>query len=392
MKLGFTKKEEKFRTEVVAWLKARLKGEFESIKGEGSMTKNLDKRLAWERMMGEDGWSAIGYPTEYGGKGASLAQQVIFAEEYARARAPGRIGHIGVELAGPTILHFGSDEQKNKFLPNIVAGKTMWAQGYSEPNAGSDLSNIQTKATLIDGEWVIEGQKIWTSMATFADWIFVLARTELGSQGSKGLSFLLVPLKQDGISIRPIKQITGEADFNEIFFDAVKTAGENVVGGKSNGWRVAMGLLAFERGVSTLGQLMSFISEFNHIIGEAKKNGKMHDPLIRQRIGEAFTGLKVMRHSALRMLSDDDNSQLQPAAMTYKLYWSAWHKNLSQLGMDIIGLNGDVTHSQGYEFEAIPHWYLHARADSIYGGTNQVQRNIVAEHALGQAREPRIRK
>ncbi|MGC6511505.1 MAG: acyl-CoA dehydrogenase family protein [Parvibaculales bacterium] len=392
MKLGFTEKEEQFRAEVVDWLQGRLSGEFASIKGEGSMTKQLDKRLAWERMMGEDGWSAIGYPKEFGGKEATIAEQVIFAEEYARARAPGRIAHIGVELAGPTILHFGTEEQKKRFLPEIVAGKTMWAQGYSEPNAGSDLSNIQTKATLVDGEWVIEGQKIWTSMATFADWIFVLARTDPESRGSKGLSFLLVPIKQDGVTIRPIKQITGDAEFNETFFDGARTAEENVVGGVGNGWMVAMGLLAFERGVGTLGQLMSFIGEFEHIVEAARDNGKMHDPLIRQRIGEAYTGLKVMRHSALRMLSDDDNSQLQPAAMTYKLYWSAWHKNLTQLGMDVIGMRGDVTDSGGYELEDIPRWYLQARADSIYGGTNQIQRNIVSEHALGQPREPKIRK
>ena len=201
-----------------------------------------------------------------------------------------------------------------------------------------------------------------------------------------------MPIKQDGVTIRPIKQITGDAEFNETFFDGARTAEENVVGGVGNGWMVAMGLLAFERGVGTLGQLMSFIGEFEHIVAAARANGKMHDPLIRQRIGEAFTGLKVMRHSALRMLSDDDNSQLQPAAMTYKLYWSAWHKNLTQLGMDVIGLTGDVTDDGGYELDDIPRWYLQARADSIYGGTNQIQRNIVSEHALGQPREPKIRK
>ncbi|MGC6475360.1 MAG: acyl-CoA dehydrogenase family protein [Parvibaculales bacterium] len=390
MKLGFTDKEEEFRDEVVTWLEENLQGEFASLRGETSMSNQLEKRLEWEKHLGKSGWSAIGYPKEFGGRAASLAEQVIFAEEYARAGAPGRIGHIGVELAGPTILHFGSDKQKQQFLPDIVAGNVIWAQGYSEPNAGSDLSNIQTKATLVDGEWVIEGQKIWTSMAHFANWIFVLARTEPGSKGSKGLSFLLVPIDQEGITIRPIKQITGDAEFNETFFDGARTAEENVVGGVGNGWAVAMGLLAFERGVGTLGQLMSFIAEFSMIVEQAKQNGKMNDPLIRQRIGEAYTGLKVMRHSALRMLSDDDNSQLQPAAMTYKLYWSAWHKNLTQLGMDVIGLTGEMTDAGDYLFEGIPQMYLQARADSIYGGTNQIQRNIVSEHAMGLPREPKV--
>lgn len=389
MKLGFTPEQEAFRNEAAAWLEEKLSGEFSDIRYERTIFGQIEKRREWERVLGAEGWSVIGYPKKYGGRDATLAEQVIFAEEYARAGAPGRTGHIGVELAGPTLLHFGTEEQKDQFIPDMVSGKIMWAQGYSEPGAGSDLSNVRTKARLENGQWIIDGQKIWTSGAQFADWIFVLARTDPESKGPKGLSFLLVPMKQAGIDVRPIKQITGEEEFAETFFDGATTDEANVVGGVGNGWRVAMGLLAFERGVGTLGQLMSFTQEFDTMIKKAKELGADKDPLIRQRIGEAFTGLKVMRYSALRMLSEKDNSALQPAAMTYKLYWSAWHKSFTELCMDICGLSGCIADGPDYELSELPWRYLMARADSIYGGTNQIQRNIVSEHALGMPRERR---
>lgn len=388
MKLGFTAEQEAFRKEAADWLEEKMSGDFADIRYERTIFGKIERRRDWERCLGAEGWSVIGYPKEYGGRDADIAQQVIFAEEYARSGAPGRSGHIGVELAGPTLLHFGTQEQKDKFIPDMVSGKTLWAQGYSEPGAGSDLSNVRTKARLEGDKWIIDGQKIWTSGAQFADWIFVLARTEPGSKGPKGLSFFLVPMHQDGITVRPIKQLTGESEFNETFFDGAETDAENIVGGEGNGWKVAMGLLAFERGVGTLGQLTAFQREFDAMIEMAKENGVDQDPLIRQRIGEAFTGLKVMRHSSLRMLSDESAS-LQPAAMTYKLYWSAWHKSFTELCLDVGGLPSFVMDQGEYDLKQMPYIYLTARADSIYGGTNQIQRNIVSEHALGMPREPR---
>lgn len=389
MKLGFTKEQEVFRTEIASWLDSKLNGEFADIKGERTLTRHLERRIEWERTLGAEGWGAIGYPKAFGGREASLAEQVIFAEEYARAGAPGRVNHIGVELAGPIILHFGSDEQKQRFIPDIVAGNRIWAQGFSEPGAGSDLSNVQTKARLENGKWIIEGQKIWTTFGQIADWIFVLCRTEAGTVGPKGLSFLLIPMDQPGVDVRPIKQITGESEFNETFFDGAVTDEDMVLGGLGNGWQVANSLLAFERGVGTLGQLMGFTHEFNMMLERAKENGSDKNPLIRQRIGEAFTGLKVMRYSALRMLSDSDNSSLSPAAMTYKLYWSAWHKKFTELWLDVAGLEAFATDNAKYELEDAATMFLNARADSIYGGTNQIQRNIVSEFALGLPREPR---
>ncbi|MGA0001994.1 MAG: acyl-CoA dehydrogenase family protein, partial [Steroidobacteraceae bacterium] len=338
-------------------------------------------------------WSVIGWPEQFGGRNATLAQQVIFAEEYARSGAPGRVGHLGTELAGPTILHFGNDMQRERFLLPIARGEEFWCQGYSEPNAGSDLSNVRTRARLEQGpdgpEWVIEGQKIWTSLAQFADWCFVVCRTEEGSKGPAGISYLLVPMKQKGVTVKPIRQMTGDAEFNEVFFDGARTRAEYCVGKPGEGWKVAMGTLAFERGVSTLAQQMTFRNELEQVIAAARSNGAAADPLIRQRIAEAWTGLRIMRYSALRMLSRTTTGTMAPEAMTYKLHWATWRKKLGELAMDVVGAPGELCTGEGYELADLPYLYLFSRADTIYGGTNQIQRNIVAERALGLPKEPR---
>lgn len=393
MKLSFTPEQEAFRQEAAGWLKDQMQGPFADIKGEATLSGKLDRRREWEKALGKAGWSAIGWPKKYGGRGATLAEQVIFSEEYVRAGAPGRVGHIGVELAGPTMLHFGSDAQKERFLKPILMGEEFWAQGYSEPSAGSDLSNVRTKASLEDGpngrQWIIEGQKTWTSYAHIADWIFVLARTEPGTIGPKGLSFLLVPMDQDAITVRPIRQMSGEADFNETFFDGARTDEENIVGAPGEGWKVAMGLLAFERGVGALAQQMSFQIEFDSLLDAAKRNGAMDDPVLRLRIAEAYAGLKVMRYRSLRTLSDDDNSSMQNAALSYKLFWASWHRKFGELAMDVLGAEAELAPGADYKFEPLTHMFLQSRADTIYGGTNQIQRNIVAERGLRLPREPR---
>ncbi len=392
MRLAFTAAQEAFRAEASGWLEEQLAGPFSDIRGITSQTAMAERRREWERVLGKAGWSAIGWPKEYGGREADLAEQVIFAEEYARAKAPGRLGHMGVELAGPTILHFGNEAQRKRFLPKISAGKEMWCQGYSEPQAGSDLSNVRTKAKLEAGphgmSWMIEGQKIWTSLAQFADWCFLVCRTAPGSKGRDGLSYLLVPMHQPGIEIRPIRQMTGEADFNEVFFDGAVTAKDNLVGEPGQGWKVAMGTLAFERGVSTLAQQMHFRNELNQIIEAAKANGSAADPLIRQRIAKAWRGLQNMRASALRILSGADSGALSGAQFTYKIYWASWHRALGELAMDVLGQAGEVA-SPNYAFPDLPRMYLFSRGDTIYSGTNQIQRNLIAERALGLPKEPR---
>ena len=394
MKLGFSREDEEFRAEVADWLNGQMNGDFADIKGVQGLTAMPERRKEWERRLGENRWSVIGWPEQWGGRDATLMQQVIFAEEYARSGAPGRIGHLGIELLGPTLIAFGTEKQKQRFLPDIAAGKVYWCQGYSEPGAGSDLANVRTKARLDEatGEWVIDGQKIWTSLAQISDWIFVVARSEEGTKGPKGLTFLLVPVDQPGVEIRPIKQINGDAEFNETFFDGARTSAENLVSEPGKGWQVAMGLLAYERGVSTLGQQMAFRNELDAIIAVAKNNGKANDPLIRQRIAKAEIGLRLMRYGALRMLSNSDHSKPDGAALTYKIQWASWRRDLGELAMDVLGQHGEITANPDYEWDMLPNLFLYSRADTIYGGTNQIQRNIIAERALGMPREPRGEK
>lgn len=389
MKLGFSPADELFRTECADWLQAQMAGPFKDIRGVTTLTAKAERRKEWEQHLGEHGWSAIGWPRLWGGRAASLAQQVIFAEEYARAGVPGQVNHIGIELAGPTLLAFGSEAQKRRFLPDIAAGRTIFCQGFSEPNAGSDLAAVRTKGRLEDGQWVVNGQKIWTSLAHISDWIFVVTRTQEGSKGPKGLTFLMMPIDQPGIDVRGITQINGDAEFNETFFTDARCPADSLIGAIGDGWKIAMGLLAFERGVSTLGQQMSFRNELDEVIAAARANGAAHDPLIRQRLAKAEIGLRLMRYGALRMLSNTDHSAIDGAALTYKIQWATWRRTLGELAMDVLGQAGEVAQGDAYEFSTLPNLFLFSRADTIYGGTNQIQRNLIAERGLGLPREPR---
>lgn len=389
MKLGFSAAEEEFRAECADWLQGQMAGEFKDIKGITTLTAKAERRKEWEQQLAAHKWSCIGWPSAWGGRDATLAQQVIFAEEYARAGVPGRVNHIGIELAGPTILAFGTEEQKQRFLPGIAAGQTIFCQGFSEPGAGSDLASVRTKGRLENGEWVVNGQKIWTSLAHISDWIFVVTRTEEGSKGPKGLSFLMMDVKQPGIEIRGIKQINGDAEFNETFFTDARCPEDSMIGAVGQGWQIAMGLLAFERGVSTLGQQMAFRNELDEIIAAAKANGAAKNPLIRQRIAKAEIGLRLMRYGALRMLSNTDHSKIDGAALTYKIQWATWRRSLGELAMDVLGQAAELAEGSEYEWHMLPNLFLFSRSDTIYGGTNQIQRNLIAERGLGMPREPR---
>ncbi len=395
MKLSFSAADEQFREEIAGWLRDNLCGEFEEIRfrgGPGDEHMYVEERKAWEARMHRGGWTCIGWPREYGGRAASIEQQVIFNEEYARAGGPGRMGHIGETLTGPTLIAFGSQEQKQRYLPGILRGEELWCQGYSEPNAGSDLANVKTRARFDEDsqQWQISGQKVWTSLAHESQYCFVLARTDPDSVGHKGLGFFLVAMDQPGVEVRPIEQLTGTSEFNEVFFDEAVCSAQDIVGLPGEGWKVAMGLLGFERGVSTLGQQMLFQNEFDEIIRVARENGAAQDPAIRQRIADAHVGLRIMRFNSMRMLSGGgDDGSLQKEAMIYKLYWATWHRNLGKLAMDILGAESEILDAGPYELNRLQSMYLFTRSDTIYGGTNQIQRNIIAERALGMPREPR---
>ncbi|WP_246148281.1 acyl-CoA dehydrogenase family protein [Nonomuraea turkmeniaca] len=372
-----------FREEARAWLEEALGGEFAAARrssgmgGPGREHEGHELRVAWERHLGKNGWTCLGWPERYGGRAASLEDQVAFHEEYARADAPARVGHIGEGLIGPTILEFGTDEQKARFLPPIQRGEELWCQGYSEPEAGSDLAGVQTKAHLEDGQWVITGQKVWTSLAHVADWCFVLCRTEPGSQRHRGLSYLLVPMRQPGVTVRPIVQLTGTSEFNEVFFDGARTAAGNVLGAPGDGWRVAMATLGYERGASTLGQQIGFRRELARVIETAKRTGAADDPVLHDRLVRSWLELEIMRLNALRMVRPDPGPEVSIA----KLYWSEWHRRLGELAMAVQGKAGLVG-----ELNDLQRLYLFSRADTIYAGSSEIQRNIIAERTLGLPR------
>ena len=396
MDLTYSAAEESFRAEVRAWLQDHLTGDFAGLKGLGGPGRDHeahDERLAWNRHLAAHGWTALGWPEEHGGRGLSLMQQVIFHEEYARADAPARVNHLGEELLGPTLIAFGTEEQKKRFLPPIVAVEELWCQGYSEPGAGSDLAAVQTRARLEGDQWVVDGQKVWTSLAHLSQWCFVIARTEPGSQRHQGLSFLMVPLDQEGVEVRPIEQITGGSEFNEVFFTGARTDASMVVGEPGQGWGVAMGLLGFERGVSTLGQQVGFARELETVVERARANGSYDDPVLRDRIARATVELEVMRVNALRGLSavtaGSDSAAGGGAASIAKLVWAGWHRRLGELAMQVAGADGLSARGAAYDLDPHQRLFLFSRADTIYGGSDEVQRTILAERVLGLPREPR---
>jgi len=394
MDARFSEEDEAFRRDLAKWLADNLRGEFEVVRGRGGPGDEhalFEERRAWERRLGEAGWIGVGWPREVGGRGCSLTQQMIFHEEYARAGGPGRVGHIGETLLGPTLIHFGSDDQKQRFLPKILAGEEIWCQGYSEPGAGSDLANVQTRAERDGDEWRVNGQKVWTSGAEWSDWCFVLCRTDPDAQPKhRGLSYLLVPMDQPGVEVRPIVQMTGDSEFSETFFNDARASAKDVVGEVNGGWKVAMGTLAFERGASTLGQQMLFQNELDEIIARAKANGRASDPLIRQRIAQAWMGLRIQRYHALRTLAGvDEGAEPPPAATISKLFWASWHRDLGKLAMDVLGPEAEIAEAPPYVLGGLQRMFLFTRSDTIYAGSNQIQRNIIAERVLGLPREPR---
>ena len=381
--------DEQFRRGIREWLDANLTGRFATLRAAGGPGREHEAhagRVAWNRHLAAAGWTCLGWPPEHGGRGATLAQQVIFYEEYARSRAPARVGYLGEELLGPTLIAFGTPAQQRRFLEPIRTVQELWCQGYSEPDAGSDLASVSTAARLDGDAWVITGQKVWTSLAIEADWCFVLARTVPGSKRGAGLSYLLVPMRQKGVTVRPIRQLTGTSEFNEVFFDGARTDADLVVGEPGDGWRVARATLAIERGVATLGQQVGFERELNRLVDLARQTGASGDPVIRDRLARAWIGLEAMRAHALRTLSGGADGT-GPSEL--KLLWSRWHQELGELAMDVQGAPSMVARGAPYDLDDWQRLFLFSRADTIYGGSDEIQRTIIAERALGLPRQAR---
>jgi alkylation response protein AidB-like acyl-CoA dehydrogenase len=361
----------------------------------------------WPHKLREGGWICASWPKEYGGKGLTTMQQVVLNEEFERAGAPLRADFFGDTLVGPTILQWGTDEQRKEFLPKILSGDISWCQGFSEPDAGSDLASLKTRAELDGDEWVVNGQKVWTTQAQYADYIFLLARTDPDAPKHAGISYLLVPMHQEGVEVRPIKQIDGSAEFNEVFFSNARAPRDNVVGGVNNGWKVAMTTLGFERGTSATTSHRRFKKELEQIIGIAKKNGKADDPLVRQDLARAWSKVKIMEINGLRTLTSVLKGDGSTAALgaTNKMYWSEYHQEAMQLAIAILGLDGQVlTGSSGDEFvrgigrrrgsrtypvSPLQASFFFSRSETIWGGSAEIQRNIVGERVLGLPKEPK---
>lgn len=395
-----------FRTEIKDWLNENLKGDFAELGGRGGPADEhgWDIRIEWEKLLGKDRWLGLTWPIEYGGRNASFSEQIIFSEEYALANAPARVSFFGEGLFAPTLLAYGTDEQKRRFLPKIQSVEELWCQGYSEPDAGSDLANVKTKGVLDGDQWVVNGQKVWTTLAHRAQWCFCITRTDPDSQGHQGLSYLLIPMDQPGVEVCPLVQMTGTAEFNEVFFADARTDATNVLGAVGDGWKVAMATLGFERGTAFLSQQLAFARELEEIIALAQANEVAADPVIRQELADSYVGVQIMKYNGLRMLTSLVKSGvLGPEASIGKLYWSNWHRTLGERAMRVMGSAatlieptkgdgssiGQESGPRAYDLNELQRIFMFSRSETIYAGSSEIQRNIIGERVLGLPREPK---
>jgi alkylation response protein AidB-like acyl-CoA dehydrogenase len=381
-----------FQDEIRTWLTEHLVGEFAEHRGVGFSWDDAawDVRLAWDAELAAGGWLCIGWPAEFGGRDATVDEQLIFQLEYSRADAPYRAGVQGQDLLGPTLLAFGTDEQKSRFLPKITGAEELWGQGFSEPGSGSDLASLRTTATRDGDEWVIDGQKVWSSLGVHADWLYVLCRTDPSAQRHHGISLVLVRADQPGIEVRPIRNILGGSDFCEVFFNGARTPADMVVGGVDRGWRVAMGALGTERGTTLLAEHLRIQHEVDQMIGAARSRNVHKGAVMRADLARAWTQARIMEWNGRRLMSALKGRGGEPdmQASVSKVFASAAHQRMGELGMRTEGPAAELV-GAGYELDRLQQVALAGRAESIYGGTTQIQLNLLAERTLGLPREPR---
>ena len=409
MDLSYPTEAEEFRVDIRAWLENNLPDGWFDEEFEMTADERAEFNRTWPQKLFEGGWICATWPTEYGGKGLTTMQGVVLAEEFARARAPMRGDFFGDTLVGPTLLQWGTEEQKREFLPGILQGRTRWCQGFSEPNSGSDLASLKTSAVLDGDQWVINGQKVWTTQGHHADYCFLLTRTDTDSPKHAGISYLLVPMDQPGIEVRGITQPDGTAEFCEVFFTDAKCPKDNVVGGVNNGWKVANSTLAFERGQSATTGYRRFEEEYRLMVEAATANGAISDPMIRQRLMEYYTKIQILKVNGLRNLTVavTGKKDLGTIALgaTNKMFWSEMHKAAMELALDIHGADAMLVDSgppsgswpgamrekrrDGYPVSGMMSAFFFSRSETIWGGTSQIQRNIVGERVLGLPKEPK---
>ncbi len=397
---------EETRTKIKAFLADNLPPDWTGI-GALDIDEQREFVADWRKKLYEGGWLGISWPTEYGGAGLSPLDEVVVAEEFTKVGVPMGAGNdtFSISMLGNTILTWGTEEQKQYFLPRALSGEHTWCQGYSEPDAGSDLAGVGTRAVLDGDEWVINGQKTWTSAGMEANWIFALCRTDTDAPKHRGISFILIPMDQEGVDVRPIKMMSGDSEFNETFFTDARAQKDHVIGRVNDGWRVAMTLLGFERGKDAAVGPMGFRNELDRLVEMAKENGKINDPLIRDRILQAHETVAVMRFMGYGSLTKFMRGDAPGAESAInKLTWSEYHRTVTELAMDILGPAALVAQGKGpsnafrHDSKGAPNstnsWqtvFLNARAGTIYAGTSEIQRNIVGEMILGLPKEPSIR-
>jgi len=381
-----------FRDEIRTWLSEHLVGEFAEHRGVGFSWDDAawDVRLAWDKELAAGNWLCIGWPKRYGGREATVDEQLIFQLEYARADAPYRASVQGQDLLGPTLLAFGSEDQKQRFLPKITAVEELWGQGFSEPGAGSDLASLRAKAVRDGDEWVIDGQKIWTSAGVYADWFYVMCRTNLDAPRHKGISMLLVPADQPGIEVRPIRNILGGSEFCEVFFSGARTSASMLVGEVDQGWRVAMGALGTERGTTLLAEHLRIQHEVDAMIDAARSTAQSGSAVMRANLVRAWSEARIIEWNGRRLMSALKGRDGDPAAQASvsKVFASTAHQRMAELGVRARGAGGEVV-GDGYRLDRLQQVMLATRAESIYGGTTQIQLNLLAERTLGLPREKR---
>ena len=383
MDLSYTQEQEAFRAEVRAWLADNVPRP--PLPSAGTPDGFATHR-EWERRLSAAGYGGIAWPQEFGGRGADVVMQAIFEEEYLLAGAPERVSVVGQKLMAPTLMAHGTDEQTQRWLSRILSAEDIWSQGFSEPGAGSDLAGIRTRAAVAGDHFVINGQKIWTSYGAFADWIFVLARSDPGAERHAGISFIAVDMSTDGIEARPITQLDGHAGFAEVFFTDVRVPAANVVGDVGDGWRVAMTTLGAERD-SPPRSATRYLMDLRVLIDICERRGTADDDAVRDDLAALYVQAKCYAHATTRTVSRiAAGEDLGPQASVMKLQWSELERRIYETGLELLGADGAALDEAGDEFW---HNYWYARAATIYAGTSEIQRNIVSERLLGLPREPR---
>ena len=387
MDIRFDANAEAFRRDVRTWLEANVPTD--------PMPSDPDAafqyRSNWQRTMYDAGWAGIHWPKEYGGRGATLMEQAVFSQELARVNAPSMANELGLMIVGPTLMAHGTEEQKKRYIPKILSAEEIWCQGFSEPNSGSDLASLQTRAVEDGDDFIINGQKIWTSMAQHSHMCILLVRTDPDAPKHRGISYVLVDMHSPGVTVKPLRQITGGSEFNEVFFEDVRVPKSHLVGELNAGWRIAMTTLTHERGSASFGTQINIRRNLDDIIAVAQRTSRnghalSKDPLIRQKLADAYIRVDVMRLNNYRSITSQLRGQPPgPEASLDKLYWSEAHQQVQQIGQELLGLRSQLSPESDYYPTAIDlqYLFLFSRAETIFSGTSEIQKNIIGERVLG---------